>query len=225
MTGKSIGHYEVGEKLGAGGMGVVYHARDTKLERDVALKFLPTEWSRDEDAKRRFMQEARTASGLDHQNICTVYEIGETEDGQLFIVMPLYRGQTLKYRLKGGQLSVSESVSIIRQLLEGLATAHEAGIIHRDVKPANIMLADRGQVKLLDFGIAKLGAGIGLTQTGSTLGTAAYMSPEQTKGADVDKRADLWSAGVLFYEMLTGRRPFEADYEQAVIYGILNSQP
>jgi len=225
MTGDTIGQYTVLDQLGAGGMGIVYRARDEKLQRDVALKFLPTQWSQDRKAKERFMQEARAASGLDHENICTVYEIGEADDGQLFIVMPFYQGDTLKYRLKNGALPADESADLVRQLLSGLGRAHEAGIVHRDVKPANIMVTERGQVKLLDFGIAKLEAGQRLTQTGSTLGTVSYMSPEQAVGAEVDYRTDLWSAGVVFYEMLTGKLPFAADYDQAVIYNILNNVP
>ncbi|HLE56583.1 MAG TPA: protein kinase [Rhodothermia bacterium] len=225
MIGTSVSHYEILSQLGSGGMGVVYKARDKKLDRFVALKFLPPHMSADEEAKARFVQEAKAASALDHPNICTVFEIGETDDGKLYIAMPFYDGQTLKYRLQNGLLSVEQAIDITRKLAGGLERAHEAGIVHRDIKPANIMVTDRGEVKILDFGVAKLEEGFGLTTTGSTVGTAAYMSPEQAKGEKADRRSDLWSLGVVFYEMLTGRRPFPGDYQQAVIYGILNDDP
>jgi serine/threonine protein kinase/tetratricopeptide (TPR) repeat protein len=225
LEGKTISHYEVISQLGSGGMGVVYKAHDTRLKRDVALKFLPTELSRDDGANERFMQEAQAASALNHQNVCSIYDIKETEDGRLYIVMPIYDGNTLKYRIDDGDLSQEQAVDIAQQIAEGLAAAHKKGIVHRDIKPANIMLTDDGRVIILDFGLAKLAGGLDLTKTGSTVGTAFYMSPEQVRGEKVDRRADLWSLGVVFFQLLTGKRPFEGDYEQAVSYAILNHEP
>lgn len=224
MIGTTISHYEITEQLGGGGMGVVYTARDKKLDRLVALKFLPPELSRDADANARFMQEAKAASALDHPNICTIYEVGEANDGRLFIAMAHYEGQTLKYRLGKEEINEEEAIRITRQVTDGLRAAHKKGIIHRDVKPANIMVTDDGLVKILDFGLAKLPGVLSLTQAGSTLGTAAYMSPEQIQGGKVDGRTDLWSLGVVLYQMIAGRRPFEGDYEQALTYAILNQE-
>jgi serine/threonine protein kinase/Tfp pilus assembly protein PilF len=225
MIGTTISHYEIVEKLGGGGMGVVYKARDLKLERFVALKFLPLELGSDEIEKTRFINEAKTASSLDHPNICTIHEIAETERGQLFIVMTCYEGESLKKKIKHGPLKVEEAVDIALQVARGLAKAHEHGIVHRDIKPANIMLTGDGIIKIVDFGLAKLLALPGLTRTGTTLGTASYMSPEQARGKETDQRTDIWSLGVVVYEMLTGRLPFGGDYESAVIYGILNEEP
>ncbi len=227
MIGTTISHYRIIEQLGQGGMGIVYKAEDTRLHRLVALKFLPPQMSGNEDAKQRFMQEARAASALDHANICSIFDIGEapvpgSDTKQLFIVMAFYDGQTLKYRLQDGALPVAECVDIGSQLASGLQRAHAAGIVHRDMKPANIMVTDHGEVKILDFGVAKLAGGLELTQTGSTLGTAAYMSPEQARNEAVDHRTDLWSLGIILYEMMTGRRPFEGDYDAAIAYAILN---
>ncbi|MCH8962083.1 MAG: protein kinase, partial [Bacteroidetes bacterium] len=224
MIGRTISQYRITEKLGGGGMGVVYKAHDTKLDRPVALKFLPPHLSKDPEANKRFVREAKAASALDHPNICTIYDIGEDDEGQLFIAMAYYQGQTLKYRLADG-LSIDESVEIAIQVAEGLERAHEAGIVHRDIKPANVMVTERGQVKIVDFGLAKVAEQTQLTKTGATLGTVTYMSPEQARGEEVDHRTDLWSLGVVLYEMLTGERPFRGDYEQAVIYSILNEDP
>ncbi|HEX9658936.1 MAG TPA: serine/threonine-protein kinase, partial [Rhodothermales bacterium] len=224
MIGTFVSHYEILEQLGGGGMGVVYTARDTNLDRLVALKFLPPELSRDPEANARFRQEAKAASALDHPNICTIYEVGEAEGGRLFIAMAHYSGQTLKYRLRDGSIEEAEAVDVVRQATEGLRAAHKKGIIHRDIKPANIMVTDEGLVKILDFGLAKLPGVLSLTQAGSTLGTAAYMSPEQIRGEEVDGRTDLWSLGVVLFQMITGRRPFEGDYEQALTYAILNQE-
>ncbi|HEY5565189.1 MAG TPA: serine/threonine-protein kinase, partial [Rhodothermia bacterium] len=204
MIGRTISHYEILEQLGQGGMGIVYKARDTRLDRFVALKFLPPHLSADPTANARFIQEAKAASALDHANICTVYEIGQTDDGRLFISMPFYSGETLKYKLQHGPLSTQHAVRVAAQVAHGLARAHEAGIVHRDIKPANIMVTERDEVKILDFGVAKLGHGVGMTATGSTIGTVAYMSPEQASGRETDARSDLWAVGVLLYEMLTG---------------------
>ena len=225
MVGKTIGQYHIQSQLGSGGMGIVYKAVDTRLQRPAALKFLPPHLSSDEEAKERFMQEARAASALDHANICTIYEIGEAEDGQLFIAMAFYDGQTLKYILDERRTAPSEAVLIAHQIAAGLSRSHEAGIVHRDVKPANIMVTDRGEVKILDFGVAKLSESADLTKVGSTIGTAAYMSPEQARGDKVDNRADIWSIGILLYEMLAGERPFAGTYEAAFVYAIMNEQP
>ena len=226
MIGKTISHYKILEKLGEGGMGVVYKAADTKLDRFVALKFLPHHVSVDEEEKIRFVNEAKATSALDHSNICTIYEINETEDGQMFIAMGYYEGETLKHKIMDGPLVEDEAVDIALQVAKGLARAHEAGVIHRDIKPANIIVTDRGEVKILDFGLAKLSSqAVRVTRVGTTLGTAAYMSPEQAKGEDVDHRTDIWSVGVILYEMLTGEPPFKGEYEAAVAYSILNEDP
>lgn len=224
MIGQRISHYQILEKLGPGGMGVVYKAEDVKLLRHVALKFLPQHVSRDSQAVQRFIREAQTASALDHQNICTIHEISETDEGQLFIVMTFYEGETLKQMMRHGALKVEQAVAIAQQLCLGLQQAHAKGVIHRDIKPANIMITNDGVVKILDFGLAKL-VDVNITKTGSTLGTIAYMSPEQTMGREVDERTDIWSVGVVLYEMLTGLLPFKGDFEQAVIYSILNEEP
>ncbi|MFQ5568509.1 MAG: protein kinase [Rhodothermales bacterium] len=224
LKNQYISHYQILERLGQGGMGVVYKARDTKLDRTVALKFLPPYLSVDPAAKKRFIQEAKAASALDDSNICTIYEIDETEQHRLFIAMACYTGETLKAKVARGPLAHDEALAYAMQIADGLARAHEAGIVHRDVKPANVMVTDRGQVKLLDFGLAKV-HDVSLTKTGSTLGTVSYMSPEQAQGASVDHRTDLWSLGVVMYEMMTGVRPFRGDYDQAVIYSILNKEP
>lgn len=225
MIGKIFSHYKVVEKLGRGGMGVVYKAEDTKLDRIVALKFLPQDTSANEESKARFIQEAKAASALDHENICTIHDIGETGDGELYIVMAYYDARTLGSRLETEEFSIDDAVAIIKQLASALESAHAAGIVHRDIKPANIMVSDRGQVKLLDFGLAKLSTGLDLTKEGSTLGTAAYMSPEQARSENVDGGSDIWSLGVVFYELLAGRKPFESAYDQALMYTILNEDP
>ena len=225
MIGKTISHYKILEKLGQGGMGVVYKAEDTRLKRSVALKFLPQAFTADPVAKERFIQEAQAASALEHPNICNIHEINETDDGQLYIVMACYEGQTLKERLAAGALPVAETIDVARQIAEGMAEAHEKGIVHRDIKPANIMITEKGQIKIMDFGLAKLAGQMKVTKSGTPLGTAPYMSPEQTRGEKVDHRSDIWSLGVVIYEMLTGELPFRGDYEQAIIYSILNESP
>ena len=230
MIGKVISHYRILEKLGEGGMGVVYKAEDLKLQRPVALKFLPPELTRDKDANQRFIREARSASVLEHSNICSIYEVNETEEGRMYMVMPCYDGQTLKDMMdSGGQrtmpLAINKSIDIALQIAAGLARAHEAGLVHRDVKPANIMVTCRGEVKILDFGLAKLRGRTRITQNDLTMGTVGYMSPEQARGTDVDHRSDLWSLGVVMYEMTSGRQPFPGEYDQAVVYSILNEVP
>ncbi len=225
MIGESVSHYQILEKLGGGGMGVVYKAYDTRLKRQVALKFLSSELCHNEDAKIRFMREAQAASALDHLNICNVHEIDQTEDGQLFICMTLYEGDTFKKKIQEGPLPLDEVITISLQIARGLARAHEAGIFHRDIKPANIMFTEQGEVKIVDFGLAKLSSQQDLTKEGSTIGTVAYMSPEQAKGQTTDHRTDLWSFGVILYELLTGEWPFKGDYDQAVIYSVLNEEP
>ncbi|NIT61653.1 MAG: protein kinase, partial [Aliifodinibius sp.] len=208
-----------------GGMGVVYKAEDTKLKRIVALKFLPSDLLRNEEAKKRLTLEAQAASALDHNNICTIHEINETEDGQLYIAMANYDGETLETKIEQKQLSFENTIDIIIQVAQGLSKAHETGIVHRDVKPSNIMITNDGVVKILDFGLAKLSNHPKLTKKGSTLGTVAYMSPEQIQGEEVDRRADIWAIGVILYEMITGQLPFKGEYDQAIIYSILNESP
>jgi dienelactone hydrolase len=225
MIGKIVSHYKLIEKIGQGGMGEVYLAEDTKLERRVALKFLPAQYSADEEEKKRFIHEAKAASALDHPNICSVHEIGETPEGQLFIVMGYYEGKTLKEKIKAGPLPLNEAVALAMQIVEGLQEAHRKGIIHRDLKPANIMLTEQGLAKIVDFGLAKLKGMSRLTKTGTTLGTVAYMSPEQALGKEVDQRSDIWSLGVILYEMLTGKLPFAGEYDQAVLYAVINEEP
>jgi serine/threonine protein kinase/Flp pilus assembly protein TadD len=225
MIGKSISHYKILEKLGEGGMGVVYKAEDTKLRRPVALKFLSRELTTDPDAKGRFVQEAQAASAIQHDSICTIHEIDETPDGQMFICMAHYEGETLEDKIDRGPMPVEEALDMAVQAAEGLAAAHDRGIIHRDIKPANIVVTVRGEAKILDFGLAKLSGGAKLTKQQMTLGTAAYMSPEQAAGRSADHRTDIWSLGAVLYEMLTGRCPFAGDYDQAVIYSIMNEAP
>ena len=225
MIGKTISHYKILEKLGGGGMGAVYKAEDTKLKRIVALKFLPPEWSRDQGSKERFAHEAQAASALQHNNICTIHEIDETSDGQMFICMDFYEGATLKKKIDNGPLPLEKAIDTATQIAQGLGCAHEAGIVHRDIKPANVMITNRDEVKILDFGLAKLAGRTKLTKEDTTLGTVAYMSPEQAQGVEVDHRGDIWALGAVLYEMVTGRQPFAGDYEQAVVYSIMNEEP
>jgi eukaryotic-like serine/threonine-protein kinase len=225
MTGEVVSHYRILERLGSGGMGVVYKAEDTKLKRTVALKFLPPDLTSDEPATGRFIHEAQTASSLDHPNICTIHEIDRTENGRLFIVMACYEGETLKKRIQRGPMKIQDAIEIALQVAHGLAKAHEHGIVHRDIYPSNIMITGDGIVKIIDFGLAKLAGRTRLTREGTTVGTVAYLSPEQARGDAVDHRTDIWSLGVVMYEMLTGEPPFKSDYEQAVIYSILNEEP
>jgi serine/threonine protein kinase/Tfp pilus assembly protein PilF len=224
MIGKLISHYRILEKIGEGGMGVVYKAEDTRLLRSVALKFLPPHLLVNEDDRKRFAHEAQASAALSHSNIATVFEIDESEAGT-FIALEFIAGQSLAERIKSGPLKLNDALSITTQICEGLQAAHERGIVHRDIKSQNIMVTTRGQVKILDFGLAKLRGATIVTKAGTTVGTMGYMSPEQLRGEAVDHRTDLWAAGVVLYEMIAGRRPFQGDYEDAVAYQITGQQP
>ena len=221
MIGQTVSHYKIVEKIGEGGMGLVYKAQDKTLDRWVALKFLPDRLSNSEQDRARFLQEAKAASALNHPNICTIYGIEEHE-GQLFIVMELVEGQTL--REKKNSITFKQALDIGIQLAEGLAIAHEKGIVHRDIKPDNIMIRKDGIVQIMDFGLAKLRGVSKLTKEGSTIGTAGYMSPEQVQGQDADHRSDIFSYGVLLYELFTGQLPFRGVHESALMYEIVNAE-
>jgi serine/threonine protein kinase len=250
MIGKTILHYKILEKLGEGGMGVVYLAEDTRLERKVAIKFLPQHIAASKEERQRFEIEAKAAAALNHPNIAIIHTIEEHNDpqrgGEMFIVMEYIDGRELKdvitnvgakhswhHRLvrrklvarNASPLQIDQIITIVTQIAEGLKAAHEKGIVHRDIKSSNIMVTESGQVKIMDFGLAKIGGETQLTKAGTTLGTAAYMSPEQARGEAADQRTDIWSFGVVLYEMLTGKLPFPGEYEQAVMYAILNSSP
>jgi serine/threonine-protein kinase len=225
MIGETVCHYRIIEELGGGGMGVVYRAEDTRLKRTVALKFLSPELTRDERAKRRFVTEAQAASQLDHPNICAIHEIEETEDGQLFLVLSCYEGETVRERLEKGPMPIDEAVGLAIHVARGMEEAHSRGIVHRDIKPANIFLADDGRAKILDFGLAKLAGQTRITRVGSTVGTVAYMSPEQARGGDVQAPTDIWSLGVVLYEALTGGLPFPGERPEAVLYSVVHEEP
>jgi len=225
LIGKTISRYKILEEIGSGSMGIVYKAEDIELKRFVALKFLPPELVRDKDFRERFINEAQAASALDHSNICIIYEINKTDDGQLFIVMAYYEGETLKEKIKREDLETSEIINIITQVADGLARAHESGIIHRDIKPANIIITKRGEVKIVDFGLAKATGQGKITKTGSPLGTVSYMSPEQAKGQQIDQRTDIWSLGILLYELVTKQVPFKGENAHSILYSILNDEP
>ncbi len=219
------GRYYLIDKLGKGGMGVVYKAQDNKLRRYVALKFLPTSLSSHKDAKLRFMQEAQTASILDHQNICTIHEIDETDEGQMYIAMSYYEGDTLKNKIQKGAVPLAEAVDIMLQVAQGLSKAHGEGIIHRDIKPANIIETGDRVIKILDFGLAKLASEAHPALSSALIGTPAYMSPEQAEREGLDKRTDLWSLGVVFYELLTGHLPFHGETQRMMLQAILHNTP
>jgi len=221
MIGQTVSHYKILEKLGEGGMGVVYKAHDTKLNRDVALKFLPAHLAASEQDKARFIQEAQSASAINHPNICTIHDIQE-HDGQLFIVMEFVQGQTLRDRLTSPIPHLKSVIEIGIQIADGLTAAHEKGIVHRDIKPENIMVRKDGIVQIMDFGLAKLRGVSRLTKEGSTVGTAGYMSPEQIQGQDADHRSDIFSFGVLLYELFTGQLPFKGVHDTALAYEIVN---
>jgi serine/threonine protein kinase len=221
ILGQTIAHYHILEKLGEGGMGVVYKARDTKLDRLVALKFLPQRVTASETEQARFIQEAKASAALSHPNICPVHSIEEHE-GEIFIVMDYIDGQTLRQKMASGQIPLKLAVEIGIQIAEGLGAAHEQGVVHRDVKPENIMIRKDGLVQVMDFGLAKLRGVTRLTKEGSTLGTIGYMSPEQVQGHDVDARTDIFSLGVVLYELVTGELPFKGEREAAITYQIVN---
>ena len=224
MIGKTISHYKILEKLGEGGMGVVYKAEDIKLKREVAIKFLPRFISANKEESQRFEIEAQAAASLNHPNITHIYAIEDTDD-EMFIVMELIDGLELKEKIKTGPINIKEATNIAVQIAEGLKAAHKNSVVHRDIKSSNIMITKDGKVKIMDFGLAKIKGGSELTKAGTTLGTVAYMSPEQARGKTVEHSTDIWSFGVVLYEMLTGNHPFKGDYEQAVIYAILNEEP
>ena len=227
MIGKTISHYKILKKLGAGGMGEVYLAEDTELDRKVALKFLPPQYTEDPEINARFKREAKAAAALNHPNIITIHEIGENQ-GKAFIVMEYVEGQSLR-NFVGAHCSVplrmNEIIDYASQICEGLSEAHQAGIVHRDIKPENILIDSKGRVKIADFGLAKAQGRTKLTEEGSTMGTLSYMSPEQIQSANVDQRSDIFSVGVALYEMITGQLPFKGDYEAAVSYAIMHEEP
>ncbi len=224
MVRQTISHYKVTAKLGEGGMGVVYKAEDLKLKRTVALKFLRSDLIEDPEHRERFLREAQAAAALDHPNICTVYEIDEV-DGETFIAMAYLEGQTIKDKLNDRPLKLDEALDIAIQTATGLQAAHEKGVVHRDINGANLMVTAEGQVKIMDFGLAQLAERSQLTKTATILGTPAYMSPEQARREPTDRRTDVWSLGVVIYEMVTGRLPFEGERHEAVLYAIANEEP
>ena len=224
VIGHTVSHFRVNDYLAAGGMGVVYTAEDLQLGRAVALKFPAPDQQVEHSVKERFINEARSAAALDHPNLCSVFEIGESDHG-VFLAMPLYPGETLKDRLvREGILQSDDALAIVQQVAKGLASAHAAGIVHRDLKPGNVMLLPDGTVKVLDFGLAKI-RDISLTKSQRTLGTIGYVAPEQIRGGRVDGRTDLWSIGVLLYEMLTGKPPFRGEHEMSILHAILHAEP
>jgi len=225
MIGNIVSHYKIIEKLGEGGMGVVYKAHDTKLDRTVALKFLPPHLGGDETEKKRFLNEAKAASTLDHPNICTIHSIEETNDRNMFIAMAYYEGMSLKQKIEQSMLPIKDVINYSIQIASGLQKAHEKGIVHRDLKPANIFITNDNQIKIIDFGLARVAERSLLTKSNTTLGTVPYMSPEQAQGSNVDHRTDVWALGVIMYELITGQRPFKSEYETALIYSIINEEP
>ncbi len=228
LKGKNISHYQVLDQIGQGGMGVVYKAKDLNLERTVAIKFLPSHLASSEENKKRFLQEAKAAASLNHPNIMSIFEIDEHE-GSVFMVMEFVEGETLKSYISnlktGSGIPYLKAIDWMITISQGLKIAHDNNIIHRDIKSENIMLAPGDQLKIMDFGLAKLKGSSGLTKTGTSLGTLAYMAPEQAQGLSADQRSDIWSLGVVFYEMLTGEPLFKAEHEAALLYLIVNEDP
>jgi len=225
MIGKTISHYKITEELGGGGVGIVYKAQDLKLDRFVALKFLRSNLSSDEEERKRFINEAKAISVLNHNNICTIYDIDVTQEGQMFICMAYYEGETLEKKISYKYFKIDEALDVVIQVIRGLIKAHNSGIIHRDIKPSNIIITDTEEVKIIDFGLAKLIGHTSLSKNKKTLGTIAYMSPEQANSMKVDHRTDIWSLGIVLYKIITGKLPFYGEYEQAIIYSILNEEP
>ena len=225
MIGKTISNYKILEKLGEGGMGVVYKAHDIKLDRTVALKFLPSHLTLNDTDKERFLQEAKAAAALNHPNVCVIHDIQEVEEHH-FIIMEYVDGKTLRQLLTGkGQLKIENAIEYAIQIGEALQEAHNKGIVHRDVKSDNIMITAVNQAKVMDFGLAKLKGSLKLKKSSRTIGTTAYMAPEQIEGREIDARSDIFSFGIVLYEMLTGQLPFKGDYEAALMYAILNEEP
>jgi len=225
QKGNSVsGRYTIIEELGRGGMGIVYKAEDIRLKRTVALKFLPPELTHIPEVKDRFMREAQAAAALDHPNICTVYEFDQAE-GKAFISMAYVEGQSLRKKIESGPFELDQALRIATQIAEGLQMAHKKGVVHRDIKSANIMVTEDNQAKVMDFGLARMTGGTLITQEGTAMGTVAYMSPEQTRGEEVDHRTDIWSFGVVLYEMFSGQLPFKGEHDQGVVYSILNEKP
>ena len=222
MIGKQFSHYQIDEEIGRGGMGVVYRATDTKLGRPVALKFLASHLAGDSQALERFVREAQAAAALRHDSICAIYDVGKTDDGTTFIVMPYYEGVTLDEKLADGPIAEDTAIYFAKQIAKGLGAAHEKGLIHRDIKPGNLLVTADNRIKILDFGLAKMAGSVDLTHTSSTVGTMAYMSPEQVTNGNDDPRSDLWAVGVVLYEMLVGEKPFTGQYDAAIVYGIVN---
>ncbi len=225
VIGTVISHFQILDRIGGGGMGVVYRAEDMSLKRIVALKFLMPDLVRDPSAKKRFLKEAQAASALDHPNICTIHEISETEEGLLFICMAFYGGENLSAKISRGPLTVGEALDIVIRIGRGLAKAHEHGIVHRDIKPANVIITADSEVKIVDFGLAKLSGGTQITRVGARMGTLPYMSPEQIRGLTLDHRTDIWSLAVLLFQSLTGKLPFQREYEAAMLYAIVTDDP
>jgi non-specific serine/threonine protein kinase len=224
-TGTIVGNYRLGDKIDEGGMGLVYRAVDTKLGRTVALKFLHPDLMRDPKARGRFIQEARAASSLDHPNICTIFQIDETRDGETFLAMAYYEGETLAKRVARGPLKLDEALEIAGQVAQGLSKAHARGIVHRDIRPANVFITQDGLVKILDFGLGKLAGEARLTKAGTALGTARCMSPEQARGDEADERSDVWALGAVLYEMVAGTPPFAGEHDRSVLHAIGNEEP
>ena len=224
MIGTTISHYKVTVKLGEGGMGVVYKAEDSKLGRSIALKFLAAHLLKDEEARKRFDREAKAAAAVSHPNVCTVHEIDE-HNGRVFIAMEFVEGESLDNRIEQGPLPLKDALEIARQIALGLEAAHEKGVVHRDIKPGNVIVDEKGHVTVMDFGLALLTEGSRLTRFDTTVGTAAYMSPEQIQGMEVDDRTDIWAFGCVLYEMVSGQRSFKGVYDKALLYEIVHDVP
>jgi len=223
VVGETISHYKVTAEPGRGGMGIVYKAEDTKLGRTVALKFLAPHLRKDEEANKRFHREAKAAASLHHANVCPVYEIAEV-DGRTFISMAFIEGESLDKRIEQGPMKIAEALDIAQQIANGLEAAHEKKVVHRDIKPGNVIVDEKGHVTVMDFGLALLTEGSKLTLLDTTVGTAAYMSPEQIQGMEVDRRTDIWALGCVLYEMVCGQRPFRGAYDKALLYKIVQEE-